>query len=141
MTNCLPFSLWQYPSHKYLKIIHYSRETGWSLRSDLLCHVRMEKWLPQGEVCTSSPGAEQAPNVSPANTICRRDTSLIRCKLQGCCFYKAFSSIPLPTIGSSITNASGQKQTAIDDSSGSNLFLKAILDEAQGLRQQSIEAQ
>lgn len=84
--------------------------------------------------------AEQASNVKPAKAICRKDISLIRCELQGCCFYKAFSSIPPPAIGSSITNASGQKQTAIDDSSGSNLFLKDVLDAAQSLQPRAYDS-
>ena len=66
-------------------------------------------------------------------TIGRKDTSLMSCKLQGRQLYKPFSCLSCQTTNPSILSTSGQKQGTDDDSSGSNLLLKNVLDPAQRL--------
>lgn len=85
----------------------------------------------QKETLTSPDGGEHASDASVSKTICRNAISLISGRLQGSRFYKAFSCLSLQTIDSFILGASGQKQMVNDDSSGSTLFLKNVLDPAQ----------
>jgi hypothetical protein len=135
----LPFSLWQYLSFRREAInilrgsVAKERWAG-SHGSGLCVILDSGKWLHPGGN-THFPWGELASNARTAESICIEDVSLISCKLQGCQFYKAFSCLSHQTTGSSILNTSGQKQIANDDSSGSNLFLKDVLDPVQSSQQ------
>lgn len=114
--------------HKYFKRLCYKRKMGYVLVS---VSGRLGKWLHPGRDTHFPWRGEHVSHANISKAICRKDSSLISCKLQGSSFYKAFSCFSLQTIGSFILYASGQKQMANDDSSGSNLFLKNVLDPAQ----------